>query len=371
MSSFITHVIAGEEALSRALPDSAFVLQSAGDPRPFFRLGCQGPDIFYHNQRTKPSGLHYGALAHRHGYGALIAGAFAALPAADRRPDRPGGAYLLGLATHAAVDRATHPFIVCFSGWADPSRPETEIYRGCHPFLERLLDLAYLKVARGQSGAEYDVEALLDQDASRSPPEDGDLIPLWAGGLRRAYPRSAGGDFLIEKRIANALADARYFYGITNPAVTALNSAREDWFAYLDDRAGARTVALVYPDDLPLDLDLMNESRAEWPHPAGDGRVSRSTYVELVTAGIGKATENLRVLLDAMAAGKSGKGSMEQVEASIEIAVGNGSLSVCDPDGSPAAPRACRPLPLRLVMEAEYRKRLEWAKHLLVRARRD
>ena len=90
---------------------------------PFFRFGCQGPDIFYHNRRTMPSGLHYGALAHRRGFGSLVAGAAASLPAAEREATSASAAYLLGLATHAAVDRATHPFIIYFSGWALPSDP--------------------------------------------------------------------------------------------------------------------------------------------------------------------------------------------------------------------------------------------------------
>jgi hypothetical protein len=73
MPAQISHIIAGERA---------FGLRFAGRSRPeeggaaaWFALGCQGPDIFYHNQRTKPSGLHYGALAHRRRYGSLAAGA--------------------------------------------------------------------------------------------------------------------------------------------------------------------------------------------------------------------------------------------------------------------------------------------------------
>jgi len=59
MAAQISHVLAGEAALRSALPEEAeTVLDAAG---PAFRLGCQGPDIFYHNQRSKPSGLHYGA----------------------------------------------------------------------------------------------------------------------------------------------------------------------------------------------------------------------------------------------------------------------------------------------------------------------
>lgn len=372
MASQITHILAGEEALRRAAPGAAeAALAAAGG---YFRLGCQGPDIFYHNQRTKPSGLHYGSLAHKREYGRVVAGALGALSGDSRRIDSPAGAYLLGMATHAAVDRATHPFIVYFAGWQSPSIPGSERFRSCHPFLERLLDAALLRALRGQAPSDFDIEALL------APPEPSDaaageaaaheaacaergIVALWAEGLKAAYPHAAGSDFLLERRIANALADGRYFYAITNPAVTALNRKRDDWFAYLDDRAGYRSISLVYPDALPEGMDPMNLAGVRWLHPAGDGRSSTASYLELFEEAVGKAAEAVRSALAAFEEGAGSDGHPSGREG-LARAVGNGGLSITDLSGSAIAPRVADPLLLAELMGAEYRKRMAWARRL-------
>ncbi len=411
MAAQISHILAGEEALRLADPELASALGLEEAPPPpsgaaklaadWFRLGCQGPDIFYHNQRTKPSGLHYGALAHRRNYGLLVEGALerlvqdeaeplgpgcGAAGAAGRggAPLSPGLAYLLGFATHAALDRAVHPFIVYFSGWADRDAPGSERYRGCHPFLERLLDLALLAELRGVGPAGFDLEALLPLDgraagaagaaaaASGGAASAGaapgsaaapscpaaEVTALLASGLAKAYPKAAGADFLIARRIENALSDARYFFRATNPARTA--GARADYFAYLDDRAGPRSIALVYPEALPPGLDVLNRARRPWRHPAGDGRASDEDYAALYLRGVEEGGRILSLVLSALREGP-GPGRFHGLAA----AIGNGGLSVTDEAGIPLPPRLSEPLPLPELMEAEFKLRLELARRSL------
>lgn len=336
-------MLAGEEGLKRALGIPA--PEAIGEAIKSFRFGCQGPDIFYHNQRTKPSGLHYGALAHRRRFGSLVAYAAAALPPRERRPESPAGAYLLGLSTHAALDRATHPFIICFSGWADPADPSTQKRRGCHPFLERLLDMGILERRLGMAPADYGISARMGGGAAAAG--DGPLVELWAAGLRAAYPRATGADPLLEARIANALADARGFYAVTDPAAT---SGREGRLARLDAAEGRYLISLVYPERLPEGMDAMNEAKAEWPHPAGDGRSSRASYLELVDSGIGESARAIGLVL--------GFWKGELTAASLAEALGEGGLALCDAGGAALPPRVCRPLALPEAMDAEYAARL-------------
>jgi len=356
MAGQITHIIAGEDALERAALSSAtegargaeaLGVKALGGAAGYFRLGCQGPDIFYHNQRTMPSGLHYGALAHRRRYGSVVEGFAAALSLDERRADRPAGAYLLGLATHAALDRATHPFIVYFSGWAEQGVPETASRRGYHPFLERVLDMALLRRERGADASAYDVASLMA--ASDGERGDAGIAALWAAGLRAAYPRAAAEDPLIERRAANALADARYFYAITDPSADAAGTGRERWSAYLEEGEGMRLIALLYPREAPPGLDAANEARAAWEHPAGDGRTSSASYYDLVEEGTAEAARAIAAAMEALRSGDA-KG--------LAAAVGDGCLSVCDPGGAPVAPRLSRPLALGAAMEAEFRRRL-------------
>jgi hypothetical protein len=350
MAAQISHMLAGEEALKKALGEGE------GEALASFRFGCQGPDIFYHNQRTMPSGLHYGALAHRRRYGSMIAGAAAAVPRPQRGPENPVGAYLLGLATHAAIDRATHPFIICFAGWAEPSDSTTRKFRGCHPFLERLLDIGLLERRLGLKAEEYGLSARMGLgDSPRESPTEAmaeaneSIVALWAAALRAAYPRATGSDTLLETRIANALEDARHFYAITDPAAVAQGS-RNDRLARMDRAEGRRLISLIYPEHMPEGMDAMNESGAEWPHPSGDGRSSRASYIELIDAGIADAARAIGLVLGFWDGGLS--------EASLAREIGEGGLALCDSSGASLPPRISRPLPLSEAMDAEYAARI-------------
>jgi hypothetical protein len=348
MAAQISHIIAGEQAFEKvmgrgSLGDAA----SLRDAAPFFRLGCQGPDIFYHNQRTKPSGLHYGALAHRRRFGSLVAGAAAAIPKGERVPESPAGAYLLGLATHAAIDRATHPFIIYFSGWVDPSDPSTERFRGCHSFLERLLDIGLLKRRLGLSPSEYGLLARLGLDHRA----DKAIVALWDAGLRAAYPRATGSDPCLDLRIDNALADARHFYKATDPEATAAGSRREDWIGALSRDEGRRVISIVYPNNIPKDMDTMNEAGAEWLHPSGDGRRSKASYLELIDEGSQAAARAISLVLCFWQAGISA--------SMLASSLGEGGLALFDADGAVVPPRLCRPLALPEAMQVEYAGRID------------
>jgi hypothetical protein len=347
MAAQISHILAGEEALFLARGEMRPVAGAEGlwPGSRYFDFGCQGPDIFYHNQRTKPSGLHYGALAHRRRFGSLVAGAAAALPRKDRSLESPAGAYVLGLATHAAIDRATHPFIICFAGWADPADPSTQRLRGCHPFLERVLDIGLLKNRRGLRPSEFGLTARM----AALPKADESLVPLWAAGLRAAYPRATGADPLLEARVANAIADARGFYAVTDPAATGSGLVGRGRLAALDPAEGRYLISLVYPE-LPLEgLDAMNESHATWPHPSGDGRSSSASYLDLMDEGAEAAARASALVMDFWKGGLSA--------AALAEALGEGGLALSDEEGLALPPRISRPLPLREAMDAEYSAR--------------
>jgi hypothetical protein len=350
MAGQLSHIVAGEAALAEAFGKPPSATGAAGA----FRFGCQGPDIFYHNQRTKPSGLHYGALAHRRRYGSLVAAALAALPDSERRPESPAGAYVLGLATHAALDRSTHPYIVNRAGWAKPADPATEPLRGCHPFLERVLDFALLRSRGAAAGALEALDLAEDMGLPRSGrptlPEDELLVRLWAAGLRAAYPRSTGSDGLLELRIANALVDARSFYRDTDPAHASSRAA--EWFLRHPREEGRRLVALVFPLLDHSSLDPMNLARAEWLHPAGDGRRSRASYPELVDEGAREGARAIRWILGQWS------GKQEGDSEELSSILGEGGLSICDGAGESIAPLVCAPLALPAAMDAEYAARI-------------
>ena len=346
MASQITHILAGEDAMGEALPDRAERILSGYGA--WFRLGCQGPDIFYHNQRTRPVSLHFGTLAHRRGYGSLVAALVS--QAAGAGAESAWGAWTLGFSTHAAVDRWTHPFIVHRSGWSDPARPETAAFRSCHPFYERLLDALLWERRKGGPVRGF-------RQAAALIPAGG--LPVTfprrlAEALRQAYPARAAGDVLLERRLANAFEDSAFLYLHSDPSVTGLGGLDAKGYEYLDDESGPRSVAIVYPEDFSREVDWANESGAAWTHPCEPPRRSTASYHELVAMAAHDAASALAATAGALD-GSDGDA------AGLEAAVGDGTLNVGDADGAQARPVHMDPLPLPELMARQYRMRLNQA----------
>jgi hypothetical protein len=341
MPAQICHFLFAEEALRGALgPQAAKLLERHGN---LFRFAAQGPDFFYHNQRTMPTGLKYGVAAHHEGYGRLTAH----LVRGFRRLVERGceeairaelTAFILGWATHAFLDRAAHPFIVYFSGWVDPARPQTAKYFRCHIFYERILDVLTLRERRGQEASELSLPGLLGCGPVLPYP----LVKVLLKALNAAYPRMSRKS-LDRRRIENSYADAMFFYTYTDPS-----EPRYRKLALARDReASKRRLALFHPRELPQGIDFLNSAHARWRHPClGDD--STASFPQLYEQALVQAAPALRVVQEALA----GRCPPEQAEA----AVGNASLNTGLERSRRCHLQFCDPLPLAELLDGLYQQ---------------
>ena len=268
MPAHISHLLFAEDALREATTGAGTLLEDAGN---LFRLGAQGPDLFYHNQRTRPVALRYGSLIHRRGFGTLVAHmARTAIAGAQRtgRVDVAQAAFLAGFATHADLDRHAHPYIICRAGWVRHGEPSTQRFRRCHPLLERLLDVAALRARRGCELADF--EFLANVSCGEQLPYS--TLKMLVKGINDAYP-AASYKSRNRSRIENAYADSMRFYTLTNHRDSRL---RERVLA-IDRREGYRhrRSAVFHFADAGADLDPANLAPAAVAaslRPAGDQR---------------------------------------------------------------------------------------------------
>ncbi len=315
----------------------------------YFLMGCQGPDIFYHSQRTRPVALHYGVLVHRRGFGRLVEGMLETWILEDGDPFSPWAAFLLGFATHGALDRAAHPYIVHGSGWTEQGKPETDRFRGCHAFLERILDTLLWERRTGTAVSAFDVRARL------LPP--GDFPPEFAArmtdALRRAYPSETAGDPRLPVRIANALADTRRFLLLTNPAQTSRSADGSvhdpESLRHLRGPHGLRIASVLYPEVFDRGVDWASDRGRTWVHPCLGDPVRGESFYDLCEAAESEAAGVLRIVL--------GGFRTRSVPPGLAEAAGNGTLNVGDAAGRPARPRYKDPLPLPEALREELRTR--------------
>jgi hypothetical protein len=341
MPAHISHLLFAEEALAAALPSASPTLLARWGN--LYRFGAQGPDFFYHNQRTRPTGLKYGVAAHREGYGRLVA----ALAREVRHLQEKAGcspqeaeqlkAYALGFATHGFLDRWMHPYIVYFSGWVDPKRPETEKYFRSHIFFERILDVLLLQQRRGLEVSAFPLISLISCGQLLPYP----LVKALLKALNAAYPRMAFKS-RDRRRIENAYADALLFYTFTDPGQPdnrRLALERD----LVEDR---HRLAFFHPLQLPQGIDFLNEAHRRWLHPCLPDHASTASFPELFDAALAEAVPALRLLAEAL------EGRRDPLE--VESAVGNASLNTGLERAQRCALQNCAPLPLPEILEGMY-----------------
>jgi len=362
MPSQLLHVLHGLAVLEALEVQESSSLREAvemvRDPAFFssFCLGCQGPDIFYHNQRTRPIGLEYGSLMHRRGCGAVTA---VLLGAALERYRMRGEAdhelaYALGFAMHAFLDRALHPYIISRSG-SGGNAAETAARALHHIFLERLLDAAFLEECRVESwfqplGPFFDrvdgnqlLACSVRQAELLAKPARalaGLLVPLFSRALVSAYPERAGRDRILKERLEHVCADAAYFYEHTDPHhARARNRADASGGT---SRVRARYLAaILYPCALPQDIDVLNKQGSPWIHPCEGVGVSHASVRELFDSAVQNAAKALVCAWEMTGA------------ENLSACIGNASLSTNDAQGRRCLPRHFSPLPVGMLLDAQ------------------
>jgi len=341
MPSQILHTLFGQDLIAalRSRPELSALETPWRDRvcQGAFAVGCQGPDIFYHSRSTKPLAIGYGSLLHRRGFGTFCARLLRlALPAGATGFDARA-AYALGFLSHAALDRGCHPYIVYKSSTVPARVEDSSLY---HPFLERILDTLMLGELRGTGTADWD-QGLLTETCER-PPELGKLI---ARAMLSAFPEKAARDGKLAGRIDNAFADSARFYGLTDPARTRTESPDAP------PPTNLRYLSVVYPLDLPGDIDFLNAKREPWYYPyrpAPENQATQDTrsFPEVYADTLGATVE---AILPCMVR------YLETGEFPLDAAasIGNGCLSIHDGEGKPCAPNLSSPLPLAAVLEQQ------------------
>jgi hypothetical protein len=336
MPSHFAHLVFAEESVIRALGDEGTnILRTHGN---LLRFAAQGPDFLYHNQRSMPTGLRYGVALHKHGYGTMVGELVREALRLGMGPSTELGAFTLGFATHAILDRHAHPYIIYRAGWDDAETGGANRLYHTHPFLERILDLLVLKERRGLEPAEFDFLSLVRCPRGLPYP----VLKALVKGLHATYP-SFGRKSLDRERIENAYYDAMFFYKLTNHLNTEMHriaSKSDRKFGFRKRRLG-----LLHPREVPPGIDFLNRQGRAWCHPCDDTSVSHASFLELYEQALAESVTATRLVHEALA----GRAALDEVAAAI------GNLSL-DTGREPCTPKFSDPFPLREILDEMYRR---------------
>lgn len=338
MPSHVTHLLFAHDVVERSRHAGRLGTLLRRRAHPFLILGAQGPDIFYHNQRRRPTGLAYGSLMHRRAYGRAVASMWVAAREAGLEADSWAGGWVLGFASHAILDRHTHPYINARAGWPVPGEPDTERFRYMHPFLERLIDVSLLEAKGGKHP--NDIDFFSQVDCGADPPDA--WVDLMTRALTATYAKAAD-DTRLADRLRSAYLDTMGYYRFTNfvdgPYLEE-GLRREE-----AEDARRRWLSIVHPPNVPTDIDVLNLSHREWPHPCSSHERSTKSFPDLYA---GALDEGVAMVDRIVAAWDEPTDSGRSI---IETAVGNWNLSDGRPTERPCPRRHADPLPLYEVQE--------------------
>ncbi len=381
MPSHIAHMLFGRDAIRHS---NDKILNKIIEKHPnIFNLGCQGPDIFYHNKRTKPSGIKFGILLHHERYGRFVSnylrilGESVCLPRNHTLGDfnlEKSFSFILGFITHAILDRRAHPFISFFAGWVDPSRPETKKYFMCHAFFERIIDVLLLKEKLNINIKEFDFFSRIYCGNSFPKHEK----EIFFRALKHTFPETVSKEDIT--RIENAYIDSMRYYDISNPIFPKLKMELERYD--FDREVKLRRLALLHPLNLDEEIDFLNTNHTTWSHPCDSHDTSNKSFDELYNAAIKDTTGTLKLISKTY---KLIKEHYERLHSQntppnkhftcrhsrktkrflhklyreihkIEKKIGNHDLDTPRPELTRCTPKHSRPLPLGEILDKMYRE---------------
>lgn len=337
MPAHITHELFAEEVFAGTLTSSQ--LEELNQYRAYWVFGAQGPDFFLHNHRTQPSGLIFGQLLHNQGYGTFVSRMIEYANRSESGIGTPIGAFILGFATHAILDRRTHPFINYFTGWVEREAPESIRYTNCHAFFERIIDVLLLRIRKGIHITKYDFVSRIDLGETLP----GSLENLLIESIESTYHEYRN-HRSIATRIQNAYTDTMNFYRFTNPP-----ERKNLAYAWHRDEGGIdparRLIALFHPDQLP-ELDYLNLKRRTWNHPGEISDQHNDSFIDLYEQGIADSAQPIRMVADAL--------SDNTLPELIHTIIGNSNLSDRNERKLRRDLSIVKPLPLDEILASVY-----------------
>ncbi len=313
MPSHISHYLFASDLVQRTLPAADAAAVSA-DFDSFLCLGAQGPDLFLHNRRRRPSGITYGMVLHRKSAGRFCA----SLVETNRHKPliSPEGAYTIGWLSHVVLDRILHPYINYRAGWVIPKHPETYHYRVNHVFLERTIDVLLLREKRNMQPEEFDFASKVEVDPGEARGVFGSVREALVSSTRRGE-----NDSDLSRRIRNAYLDAVDYYH----AINTVDRRRARMELEFSDEELPFWLGIYHPICLPRDIDFGNRNRSPWRHPCSGEFYSTESVDDMYARGLGIAEQLVRRVREAWEGSRRcfdepplGRGSRTEAENSSE-----------------------------------------------------
>lgn len=270
MPAFATHEIFGEEALAETGGKLADIVEKHKE---VFRLGCQGPDLFFFNPFMKRvhRKVNLGSRLHTSEVNRFFEVYMEELLALSNKQGLEIGiSYFLGFLSHYTLDTQMHPYVFARSGYRTEKPDAARRAFPAHQRLEAVIDQKMLMAKKGIMPSGYYPEKRIHVTEA----ELCVVARLMSRTLQRIYHL-----MIFDENIK---ASYRCMRGVIRQVYDHTGRKRQQIRSFEAKVLGWPVIAnMAVADQMPDPRDAMNDRGRKWTSPWDTEETSRSSVWEM------------------------------------------------------------------------------------------
>lgn len=280
MPAFAAHEIFGEEALAET---GGKLIEIVHRHKAVFRLGCQGPDLFFFNpfMRCAHRKVDLGKRLHTSEINRFFETYMEELLALNNRQGLEIGiSYFLGFISHYTLDTQLHPYIFARTGYQEGIKDSAKKSFPAHQRLEAVIDQKMLMVKKSVMPSRYYPERRIKLTEN----ELSVIARLMSKTLQRIYHM-----MIFDENIK---ASYRCMHSVLRLVYDHTGRRRQQVRRFESGVLGRPVIAnMVVADQLPDRGDAMNVKGREWTSPWNPEEVSRDSVWEMYDVALERYQE--------------------------------------------------------------------------------
>lgn len=284
MPDIWTHILCGNKSIDTV--DNEELYSEIMKRINIFKLGTQGPDIFYYYRFWR--GRILGKIMHSNRTGDFLINCLKYTKSKSMSSDYfELLAYILGFISHYALDSIAHPYIYYYSFSHSNEKPSSYLANSYHKKIEMIIDCIYLKDNLNLSpGGIQPYEAI---DVGLCVP--GSINDCLRSQIKYIY------NFEIKKSLINdAYRDMEMGLKLLyDPRNIKLNTIK---FIEKILRKPEKYSCAFYPVILDNNFDYMNDYHREWKNPYKEQERHSESFNDLFNLAVFESIKKIRASID-------------------------------------------------------------------------
>ncbi len=290
MPDIWTHILCGNKSIASIKNEELY--QQIMKRKNIFKLGTQGPDIFYYYKfwlgMNEKGERVLGRLMHTSSTGEFLINCLKYLKTlSDENSYFEILSYVLGFISHYSLDSIAHPYIYCYALSEGNKKGLNYVSRSCHKKLEVIIDNIYL-----YSNHELDFGVIQPFEAI----DVGVYIPGSINDCLREQIKKIYNYEIKSNIIDNAYRDMKLglklLYDPVNIKLRAIKFVEK--ILKIPDKYSCA----FYPIVADRSIDYMNTAHREWNNPYKEQDTSRESFNDLLNRAVLESRQKILASVD-------------------------------------------------------------------------